>query len=99
MALALIVTVTFVCAQTPVSTHDNLSEARRLLSQHQAARAEAMLRPLLARDPQNPMVLTMLAQARLDQGDGDEAMTLLLRALEPSAPTPVRSTMRSALCC
>ncbi|HEY5330544.1 MAG TPA: tetratricopeptide repeat protein [Acidobacteriaceae bacterium] len=83
-ALALIVAGTSVCAQTPASTTSSLREARRLLSEHQAARAEAIVRPLLTRDPQNSTALRVLAQARLDQGDSNEAMTLLLRALAAS---------------
>jgi tetratricopeptide (TPR) repeat protein len=82
--LVVIVAVLPVCGQTSAAATVRLREARRLLSQHQAARAEAVVRPLLTHDPKNSGVLTVLAQARLDQGDRDEAMTLLLRALSAS---------------
>ena len=80
--LILVVGAAPILAQKSAAANGSLREARQLLSQHQAARAEAMLRPLLARDPENPTILTVLAVARLDQGDQDEATTLLLRALK-----------------
>jgi Flp pilus assembly protein TadD len=61
-----------------------LHEARSLISRHQPAQAETVLRPLLERDPRNATILTLLAETRIDQGDRSEAATLLLRALNAS---------------
>src|ERR1019366_5293918 len=65
-----------------------LREARDLLSRHQPEQAEAVLRPILAHDLENAVVLTLLAEARIDQGDRDEATALLLRALTASPNSP-----------
>jgi tetratricopeptide (TPR) repeat protein len=86
ISAAPLVSVAPIFSQSSASAGEDadLREARDLLSQHQPERAETVLRPLLARDPENAWALTVLAEARVDQGDRDEATSLLLRALAAS---------------
>jgi tetratricopeptide (TPR) repeat protein len=58
-----------------------LRKARILRSQHHPEQAEAVLQPLLTRDPGNAKALTLLGEIRLDEGQRKEAETLLARAL------------------
>jgi Flp pilus assembly protein TadD len=90
VAAMLLVSVPVISAQSSSATNDSIaiSEARTLLSQHHPERAESLLLPLVAREPINVSALTLLAEARVQQGDREQAKALLLRAISAMPDSP-----------
>jgi tetratricopeptide (TPR) repeat protein len=74
--------------ESAVDTAAVLRQAKLLRAHHQAEAAARILNSFLSKNPENADALTLLAQIRLEQGDGSMAKELLTKALASSPNSP-----------
>jgi tetratricopeptide (TPR) repeat protein len=72
---------------------DGREEVRTLIAQRQLTSAEKILVSQMMTTPQDPELITLLAEVRLDQGRTPEALTLLSDAERLGGVTPLRAQL------
>jgi len=92
-ALVLILAFSAPLSLARPATDDGLQEVRALIARRQLDSAERMIVSQMMTNPQDPELITLLAELRVDQGRTPEALTLLDDAERLGGVTPLRAQL------